>query len=143
MRFCTVQIAPHYVPALRTAHFNCKVVSHSAQFVTVFLDREMQRICTDGSCLLDSRNKVLCSYLQGVMEMHAAGWAHLDLKPDNACLEIADGRLLGKLIDFGSAYPLGTSEYMATSAQLTAAVSMQIHAFGDCAASCCVHVLMS
>ena len=66
------------------------------------------------------------------MEMHAAGWAHLDLKPDNACLEVTDGRLLGKLIDFGSAYPLGTSECMAGSVQSSDAVYMQIHAFYYC-----------
>ena len=42
--------------------------------------------------------------LQTIAEMHAAGWAHVDLTPDNICVEAEPGRKpVPYVIDFGSA----------------------------------------
>lgn len=51
-----------------------------------------------------------CGMLQGVVDMHAAGWAHLDLKPDNVCMELRPGTpgSHSYVIDYGSALQLGT-----------------------------------
>lgn len=42
--------------------------------------------------------------------MHDAGWAHLDVKPDNLCMELRPGTASSHcyLIDYGSALQLGT-----------------------------------
>ena len=42
--------------------------------------------------------------VQGVVDMHAAGWAHMDIKPDNTCMELKgeSAELHGYLIDYGS-----------------------------------------
>ena len=42
--------------------------------------------------------------LQPIAEIHAAGWAHVDLKPDNICFETGPGGIIiPYVIDFGSA----------------------------------------
>lgn len=49
--------------------------------------------------------------LQGVVNTHAAGWSHLDLKPENICVEWPeDGGPTAFLVDFGSGHPLDQSE---------------------------------
>lgn len=51
-----------------------------------------------------------CDMLQGVVDMHDAGWAHLDLKPDNVCMELRPGTpgSHSYVIDYGSALRIGT-----------------------------------
>lgn len=48
--------------------------------------------------------------LQGVADMHNAGWAHLDIKPANICMELKPGTSGGHsyVIDYGSALKIGS-----------------------------------
>ena len=39
---------------------------------------------------------------QGIVNMHAAGWAHMDLKPDNLCFEMKHGQAHPYIIDYRS-----------------------------------------
>ncbi|KAL0021754.1 hypothetical protein WJX79_003949 [Trebouxia sp. C0005] len=46
--------------------------------------------------------------VKGTAAVHDAGWAHMDLKPDNTCMEIEDGLPHSYLVDFGSSLMQGT-----------------------------------
>lgn len=49
--------------------------------------------------------------VQGTAAVHDAGWAHMDLKPDNTCMEIEDGLPHSYLVDFGSSLMQGTCRF--------------------------------
>ena len=51
--------------------------------------------------------------MQGVVDMHDAGWAHLDIKPDNVCMELKPSTPGGHchVIDYGSALKPGTGVF--------------------------------
>ena len=42
--------------------------------------------------------------------MHAAKWAHMDLKPDNLCMEMRDGLTHTSVVDCGSSWKLGSGK---------------------------------
>ncbi len=52
---------------------------------------------------------VAAGTVQGTAAVHDAGWAHMDLKPDNLCMEIQDGLPHPYLVDFGSSLMQDTS----------------------------------
>ena len=49
--------------------------------------------------------------MQGVVHMHAANMAHLDLKPDNICMEMKDGQTHTCVVDYGSCLQQDTGEF--------------------------------
>ena len=65
--------------------------------------------------------------LQGVVDMHNAGWAHLDIKPDNVCMELKPGTPCAQsyVIDYGSALKIGTGMPICTNVGSPAADWLQ------------------
>jgi len=55
--------------------------------------------------------------VQGTAAVHDAGWAHMDLKPDNLCMEIQDGLPHPYLVDFGSSLMQDTSRFTISARQ--------------------------
>ncbi|KAL3157150.1 hypothetical protein ABBQ38_001391 [Trebouxia sp. C0009 RCD-2024] len=47
--------------------------------------------------------------VQGVAHLHATNWAHMDLKPDNLCLELKDGQSYTSVVDLGSSLQQDTA----------------------------------
>lgn len=41
--------------------------------------------------------------MQGVAHLHAANIAHMDLKPENICMEMKGGQTSTWVVDYGSA----------------------------------------
>ena len=54
--------------------------------------------------------------MQGVAAIHDAGWAHMDIKPDNLCAEIIAGQLHPYVVDFGSSLELAAGELLLSPA---------------------------
>lgn len=63
---------------------------------------------------------VMCCGTQGIVNMHTAGWAHMDLKPDNLCIEMKNGQAHPYIIDFGSTFQIGSSKLTASVVHLNA-----------------------
>ncbi|KAL3157152.1 Ribosomal protein S6 kinase alpha-5 [Trebouxia sp. C0009 RCD-2024] len=47
--------------------------------------------------------------VRGVAHLHASNWAHMDLKPDNLCLELKDGQSYTSVVDLGSSLQQNTA----------------------------------
>jgi hypothetical protein len=45
---------------------------------------------------------------QGIVNLHKFGWAHLDLKPDNLCMEMKNGLPHPCVVDYGAAFEQGS-----------------------------------
>lgn len=56
---------------------------------------------------LSDAAEIVCQVVNGLQHLHKAGWVHCDVKPDNLLID-ATGRV--KLIDLGSASPIGDTE---------------------------------
>lgn len=65
------------------------------------------------TCTLSAPAVSHCDLLQGVIDMHEAGWAHMDIKPDNTILGRQPGadKLHAYVIDYGSCLQPGTGIY--------------------------------
>ena len=48
------------------------------------------------------------SLFQGIVNLHKFGWAHLDLKPDNLCMEMKNGLPHPYVVDYGAAFEQGS-----------------------------------
>jgi hypothetical protein len=55
--------------------------------------------------LVGLATKALSGLLEGLGQLHALGFAHGDVKPENAVVNMVNGRPLVQLIDFGAAAP--------------------------------------
>lgn len=59
-------------------------------------------------------------YLQGVKDLHDAGWAHLDIKPDNLCMVMhpSTAQVHSYVIDYGSCHLQGAGKQQSSTASL-------------------------
>ena len=59
-----------------------------------------------------SQSDMCCFGLQGIAAIHDAGWAHMDIKPDNLCAEVIAGQLHPYVVDFGSSLKQGVCKLL-------------------------------
>lgn len=74
----------------------------------------------DKNCLgIDDRLKLFVDVCQGVQHAHQKGVIHRDLKPGNILVEAVDGKPTVKVIDFGLAKALDTTESLSEESLFT------------------------
>ncbi|GAX76250.1 hypothetical protein CEUSTIGMA_g3694.t1 [Chlamydomonas eustigma] len=88
----TIQVAGYLMPLMELGNLS------QAMKQWTFGDRVLQR---------HDITPILTSILCALSDMHAAGFIHCDIKPENVLLHNQDGKVVGKLADMGLALATG------------------------------------
>ncbi|MBY0548972.1 MAG: serine/threonine-protein kinase [Candidatus Obscuribacterales bacterium] len=100
--------------------FGCGQLGDNAYILMEWLEgKSLEQLMSEGPVRFDLVSTIVRDITAALSHAHGKGIVHRDIKPSNIFIEEKDGKFLARLIDFGIARPLESSQsYTATGTLL-------------------------